>query len=108
MANGVERKFIAAGLVDVYSIDNSIKVDLVNSDPRKNFFEADFYSGLNKAYLRRSIAIMLSKAQGTGFERYVANPEKGSMHNYGIAVDITIIDEWGDQLDMGPSLFYAI
>ncbi|PVV23425.1 MAG: hypothetical protein B6D79_12145, partial [gamma proteobacterium symbiont of Ctena orbiculata] len=39
LANGVERKFIAAGLIDVNAIDSSIKVDLVNSDPRKNFFE---------------------------------------------------------------------
>jgi D-alanyl-D-alanine dipeptidase len=139
LANSIERKFLDAGLIDVNTIDSSIKVDLVNSDPKKNFFEADFYAGLNKAYLRRSIAVMLSKAQGilkqaqptyslqvldatrprsvsramynkmkgTGFERYVANPDKGSMHNYGIAVDITIIDESGNKLDMGPSPFYT-
>jgi D-alanyl-D-alanine dipeptidase len=97
---------------------------------KKNFFEENFYNGLNRAYLRKDIAVKLSKAQGilknakpanslvldavwprsvsramyekmkgTPFERYVANPDKGSMHNYAIAVDITT-------LDMGPSPFY--
>jgi zinc D-Ala-D-Ala dipeptidase len=139
LANEIEKKFIKAGLVDVNGIDSSIQVDLVNSDRNKNFFEENFYVGLNKAYLRKEIAIKLSKAQsalkiehsgyslqvldaarprsvsramyekmkGTRFEKYVANPTKGSMHNYGIAVDITIVDESGNKLDMGPSPFYS-
>lgn len=137
-ANSIENKFIDEGLIDVNDIDRSIKVDLVNSDPAKNFFEEDFYDGLNKAYLRRRIALMLANAQrmlrkghptyslqvldaarprsvsramykkmkGTRFEKYVANPAKGSMHNYGVAVDITIVDATGTKLDMGPSPFY--
>ena len=32
LANEIEKKFVAAGLIDVHVIDNSIKVDLVNSD----------------------------------------------------------------------------
>lgn len=32
---------------------------------------------------------------------YVANPERGSMHSRGIAVDATIVDEEGVPLDMG-------
>jgi D-alanyl-D-alanine dipeptidase len=138
-ANDIEAIFLKAGIIDVNHIDSSIKVDLVNSDSDKNFFEEDFYNGLNKAYLRNNVAIKLSKAQqilkkekpkyslqvldaarprsvsramyekmkGTRFERYVANPEKGSMHNYGIAVDITIVDENGIKIDMGPSPFYS-
>ncbi len=34
-------------------------------------------------------------------QRYVANPSKGSDHNRGIAVDLTIIDRHGQPLDMG-------
>ncbi|MEW6652823.1 MAG: M15 family metallopeptidase [Bacteroidota bacterium] len=34
-------------------------------------------------------------------ERYVANPAKGSRHNRGAAVDITLIDADGNELDMG-------
>ncbi len=136
-ANEIEKIFIKAGLIDVNSIDSTIKVDLVNSDPKKNYFRESYYSGLDKAYLRKKVAVKLSKAQnllisehpgysllildaarprsvskkmyekmkGTKFERYVANPEKGSMHNYGIAVDITILDESGNELEMGFSPF---
>lgn len=139
LANEIEKRFLKAGLIDVNAIDRSIQVDLVNSDQDKNFFEENFYDGLKKAYLRKAIAVKLSKAQsalekehpgyslqvldaarprsvsramyekmkGTRFEKYVANPTKGSMHNYGIAVDITIVDESGHKLDMGPSPFYS-
>jgi len=34
-------------------------------------------------------------------ERYVANPSKGSRHNRGAAVDITLIDIFGRELQMG-------
>lgn len=32
---------------------------------------------------------------------YVADPKKGSIHNRGCAVDITLVDESGKELDMG-------
>ena len=32
---------------------------------------------------------------------YVANPAKGSKHNRGAAVDLTLIDKDGKELDMG-------
>ena len=136
--NPVEQKFLAAGLVDVQSIDPTIKVDLVNSDSGKNFFGENFYHGLQKAYLQKAIAKKLSRAQqilkrkrpqysllimdaarphsvsaamydemkGTRFEKYVANPKRGSMHNYGAAVDLTITDNEGELLDMGFIPFY--
>jgi len=34
-------------------------------------------------------------------ERYVANPAKGSRHNRGCAVDLTLVDSLGNELDMG-------
>jgi D-alanyl-D-alanine dipeptidase len=48
---------------------------------------------------------MYDKLKGTKFERFVANPAQGSMHNYGIAVDITIVGRSGKELDMGFSPF---
>ncbi len=33
--------------------------------------------------------------------RYVADPRKGSMHNRGMAADLTIVDKDGKELDMG-------
>jgi len=35
--------------------------------------------------------------------RYVADPKKGSMHNRGAAVDVTIVDKNGKELDMGTT-----
>jgi D-alanyl-D-alanine dipeptidase len=136
-ANDIEKRFIDAGLVDVNTIDNTIQVDLVNSNSEKNYFRENFYGGLNKCYLRKEVAVKLSQAQkllqtnhpelslqtldcarprsvsvkmykkmkGTKYEKYVANPQTGSMHNYGIAVDITIVDSSGKELDMGFTPF---
>ncbi|MBI5218611.1 MAG: M15 family metallopeptidase [Bacteroidia bacterium] len=33
--------------------------------------------------------------------KYISNPAYGSLHNYGAAVDVSIIDENGKELDMG-------
>ncbi|WP_324171795.1 M15 family metallopeptidase [Sulfurimonas sp.] len=49
---------------------------------------------------------MYNKLKGTPFEKYVANPATGSMHNYGSAVDITLINANGSHLDMGMNPFY--
>ncbi|WP_438861451.1 M15 family metallopeptidase [Flavobacterium adhaerens] len=38
--------------------------------------------------------------------KYVANPAKGSIHNKGGAVDITLVDFDGKELDMGTSFDY--
>jgi len=62
-ANEIEKKFIKAGLVDIHSVDESIKVDLVNFAPDKNYFRENFYDGLKKAYLRKEVAQKLSLAQ---------------------------------------------
>jgi D-alanyl-D-alanine dipeptidase len=137
-ANDIEQSFIKAGLIDIHSIDSSIKVDLVNSDPDKNYFRENFYQGLSRAYMHEKVARRLSKAQGylksvhpgysllimdaarprsvsrlmyekmkgIKFEKYVANPQKGSMHNYGVAVDVTIVDAKGKGIDMGFTPFY--
>jgi D-alanyl-D-alanine dipeptidase len=38
---------------------------------------------------------------GTDLQMYLANPVRGSIHSYGMALDITILDEHGRELDMG-------
>ena len=38
---------------------------------------------------------------GTDLQMYLANPVRGSIHSYGMALDITILDEQGRELDMG-------
>lgn len=52
----------------------------------------------------RSIQYLLwEKVKGTPQEKYVANPMTGSIHNYGFAVDLSILDPAGRALDMGTA-----
>jgi zinc D-Ala-D-Ala dipeptidase len=39
--------------------------------------------------------------EGTGLQMYLADPVRGSIHSYGMALDITLLDEAGRELDMG-------
>lgn len=38
---------------------------------------------------------------GTPFADYVSNPKRGSVHNFGLALDLTLADSAGVPLDMG-------
>ncbi len=38
--------------------------------------------------------------------KYVSNPNNGSLHNFGAAVDVSVIDENGIELDMGTPYDY--
>ncbi len=127
-----EKQIISRGLVDISTVDSTIKVDLVNTTA-ENMLGKILYSCLNKAYLQPQAAQKLSHAQrllserrpgyrlkvldatrprsvqrmmwesvkGTALQAYIANPRSGSMHNYGIAVDVTIVDSLDRELDMG-------
>ncbi|KFI05323.1 M15 family metallopeptidase [Massilia sp. BSC265] len=39
--------------------------------------------------------------EGTGLQMYLADPARGSIHSYGMALDITLLDQAGRELDMG-------
>src|SRR5258706_8465385 len=39
--------------------------------------------------------------QGTDLLGYLANPVRGSIHSFGMAVDVTLVDAAGRELDMG-------
>lgn len=39
--------------------------------------------------------------EGTGLQMYLANPVRGSIHSFGMALDITLLDDSGKELDMG-------
>ncbi|SHN18734.1 M15 family metallopeptidase [Rhizobacter sp. OV335] len=38
---------------------------------------------------------------GTDLRQYVADPARGSIHSFGMALDATLVDEAGHELDMG-------
>jgi D-alanyl-D-alanine dipeptidase len=50
--------------------------------------------------------VLWAHVVGTEQEGYVANPDKGSVHNYGLAVDLTCIDEAGEWVNMGSGFDY--
>jgi D-alanyl-D-alanine dipeptidase len=50
----------------------------------------------------RSLQEMLYAAvKGTARQPYVADPRTGSLHNFGFAIDLSLEDETGRELDMG-------
>jgi D-alanyl-D-alanine dipeptidase len=50
--------------------------------------------------------VLWAHVVGTDQEGYVANPDKGSVHNYGLAVDLTCVDASGKIVDMGSGFDY--
>jgi len=39
--------------------------------------------------------------EGTDLQAYLADPARGSIHSFGMAVDVTLVDSGGDEIDMG-------
>lgn len=112
-------------LVDIAEVDPRIIVD-VKYATADNFMGRPLYPA-NRCLLRESVARRLSRVQddlarrGRGLrihdgyrplsvqklmwsvlpdERYVADPAKGSRHNRGAAVDVTLVDAKGRDLPM--------
>ena len=51
--------------------------------------------------------IMWDAVKGTKESPYVSNPKNGGgMHNYGLAVDVSILNEKGDSIPMGTKVDY--
>lgn len=45
--------------------------------------------------------LMWNSLEGTDLRQYLASPDRGSIHSFGMAVDVTLIDAEGCELDMG-------
>jgi D-alanyl-D-alanine dipeptidase len=115
----------ASDLIDIVSVNPAIVLD-IRYATENNFTHEKLYP-IARCMLRREAAESLSAVQkdlhtrGLGLkvydgyrplsiqrklwevvpdERYVANPVKGSRHNRGAAVDLTIIDSLGNELQM--------
>ena len=46
---------------------------------------------------------MWDALKGTPLTEYLASPERGSIHSFGMAIDATLVDADGQELDMGTS-----
>ncbi len=68
-------------------------------EANKSFLEKGYRIKLYDCY--RPIAIQKQMWKIVPNANYVANPKKGSIHNKGGAVDITLVDSLGVELDMG-------
>ena len=111
---------------EVNNLDPSIRLDLRYATTN-NFVKEKMYD-CGRCFLRPDVAYAVLKAHhslkkiGFGLKmydcyrprpiqwklwnkvpdpRYVADPRKGSMHNRGMAVDLTIVDSVGNELNMG-------
>ena len=131
----LESLFKQYNLVDINTLDSTIKVNLKYADTA-NFLHLNFYDGLKKAYLPCEVANHLCNAQfylkqininyslvifdavrplhlqqlmwdSLKIEpnlkyNYLAPPYQESLHNYGCAIDLSIIDiSTNILLDMG-------
>lgn len=111
---------------DLALLDPSIIIDMRYAT-KNNFVEEKMYE-CGRCFLRPTVAKAVIEAhkelqkKGLGFKmydcyrprpiqwklwnkvpdaRYVSDPRKGSMHNRGAAVDLTIVDKEGKELEMG-------
>lgn len=118
----------SSDFVNIKSVDSSIVLDMkyATSD---NFLKQKVYE-CGECYLRKKTAEALARAnqdfKKLGYRikvfdcyrplsvqkqmwqimpnaTYVANPAQGSKHNRGAAVDLTLVDSNGKELDMGTS-----
>lgn len=114
-----------ARLVDIRTINRNISLD-IRYATANNFLKQKMYP-IAKCALRNSVAQKLALVQtdlekiGLGLKvydcyrpfsvtkqmweflpdpRYVANPARGSRHNRGAAVDLTLVDRTGKELEM--------
>ncbi len=116
-------------LIEVRQLCPTIKLDIKYATPNNLTGKPVYDSG--RCFLRASTAQKIAEVQaelatiGLGLkiwdgyrplsvqkifwkiipdERYIANPAKGSKHNRGSAVDCTLVDQQGNELEM-PSGF---
>jgi len=56
------------------------------------------YDALRPRSIQR---VLWNQVAGTVGEKYFANPDVGSLHSFGFAVDLSLLDPSGRELDMG-------
>ncbi len=64
------------------------------------FYSLVIYDAVRPLHIQQQMWDTLDLPAGQK-TKYLSNPGKGSLHNYGAAVDLSIIDENGIPLDMG-------
>ena len=113
---------------EIVPLDNNIVIDL-KYGTEDNFMQKKFYT-CQRCYLKNNVVSAVLNANNDLFEMgyklklfdcyrplsvqkamwkhtpnasYVAPPWKGSMHNRGLAVDLTVMDLDGNEINMGTA-----
>lgn len=70
-------------------------------DSIKPGFRLKIYDAVRPVSIQKKMWDALDSIPTSERGKYVSNPKNRSVHNYGAAVDITIVDSNGEELDMG-------
>lgn len=75
---------------------------LLRAVERLGLIEPEYRLVIFDALRPRSVQwVLWENVVGTDQQKYVANPKGGSIHNFGFAVDLSILDGAGRELNMG-------
>lgn len=64
-------------------------------------FHLKVFDGVRPLQVQREMWNALDSIPRSRRGKFVSNPNNGSVHNFGAAVDLTIVDDDGNELDMG-------
>lgn len=82
--------------------DVAAKLVIAQAELRKKYpyYSLIVYDAVRPLHIQRMMWDTLHLPPGEK-QKYLSNPDNGSLHNYGAAVDVSIVDEKGIVLDMG-------
>ncbi|MBP4136882.1 M15 family metallopeptidase [Flavobacterium geliluteum] len=102
-----EDNFLKAKVYDCAECFLRLKTVKALIEANKSFIKKGYKIKLYDCY--RPLSIQKKMWEIVPNPEYVANPKKGSIHNRGGAVDISLVDASGKELDMGTSFdFFGI
>jgi D-alanyl-D-alanine dipeptidase len=101
MKYATEDNFLKAKVYDCAECYLRLKTVKALVEANKNFMKKGYKIKLFDCY--RPLFIQKRMWEIVSNPKYVADPKKGSIHNRGGAVDITLVDRNGKELDMGTS-----
>ncbi|GMN11416.1 M15 family metallopeptidase [Croceitalea sp. MTPC9] len=99
MRYATENNFLKAKVYDCAECYTRVKTAKALLKANKDFLEKGFKIKFFDCYRPNSVQYKMWEIVPN--PQYVANPVKGSIHNKGGAVDITLVDLEGNELDMG-------
>ena len=104
MCYATENNFLKAKVYDCAECYTRVKTAKALIEANKDFKQQGVKIKFFDCYRPNSVQYKMWEIVPN--PQYVANPDKGSIHNKGGAVDITLVDMDGKELDMGTDFDY--